>query len=190
MASTSPTMFLQDIQKRPRILDVLEQQRDKKRLFWVMDFFAEMLGCFMYTYLGEPNFCGWQGWFYANNIREIIVHFYSAGVQVGMAVALGIAFAVGVCGETSAGHFNPSFTIAHCIFRGFSVPTALEYLVSQILGAYVACLFVKFIIVQIEATLRERGTLDQLTLTPGGPAAYMPSICSICRKVNHSVGHF
>jgi len=99
-----------------------------------------------------------------------------------MAVAFGIIFAVGVCGGTSAGHFNPSFTIAHCVYRGFPVLTALRYLIAQVLGAYVACLFVyyqyKFIIVQIEATLRERGTLDQLVFTPGGPAGifafYLP----------------
>ncbi|KAF9444826.1 aquaporin-like protein [Macrolepiota fuliginosa MF-IS2] len=182
MASTSPTIFLRDIQKRPRILDVLERQRDKNRLFWVMDFFAEMLGCFMYTYLGVGSIVNELD---ALTTGEFVL---ASGIQVGMAVAFGIVFAVGVCGGTSAGHFNPSFTIAHCVFRGFPVPTALRYLVAQILGAYVACLFVyyqyKFIIVQIEATLRERGTLDQLAFTPGGPAGifafYLPQGQSLC----------
>lgn len=57
-----------------------------------------------------------------------------------------------------------------------------RYLVAQILGAYVACMFVyhqyKFVIVQMEETLRETGTLDQMLFTSGGPAGifafYLP----------------
>jgi hypothetical protein len=43
MSSASPIVHLRDIQKRPRILDVLERKRNRFRVFWLIEFFAEMV---------------------------------------------------------------------------------------------------------------------------------------------------
>ncbi|KAF5359549.1 hypothetical protein D9756_003401 [Leucocoprinus leucothites] len=182
MASAVPTVYLRDIQKRSRILDGLELRRNRRQLSWLMELFAEMLGCFMFVYL---EIIISRGVGCAINKVEAIVTgqpVLGSSLQAGLAVTFGIAFAVGVCGGTSAGHFNPSFTIAHCVFRGFPKVKALKYLVAQILGGYIACMFVyyqyRFLIERFEDILREGGTLEQTLFTSGGPAGmfafYLP----------------
>lgn len=38
--------------------------------------------------------------------------------QIGWAYAIGIAFAIIVCGPTSGGHFNPAITICFAVWQG------------------------------------------------------------------------
>jgi glycerol uptake facilitator-like aquaporin len=57
-------------------------------------------------------------------------------LQIGLAYALGILFALGIAGGTSGGHFNPAVTVVHVIFRGFPIPKAMRqgviFLISQV----------------------------------------------------------
>ena len=76
---------------------------------------------------------------------------------------MGIVLALSICASTSGGHLNPCVTIAFTLFKGFPVRKAplyvhifthpmislanfalrtKSYILSQILGAYVACLIV------------------------------------------------
>ncbi|KXN89102.1 Putative aquaporin-7-like protein 3 [Leucoagaricus sp. SymC.cos] len=175
--ATAPIVYMRDVQKRPRILDILERQRNRNRLSWLMEFVAEMVyfQCVMLLSI------------FSVVLRLLNPSFEVADIQVGLAVTFGIVFAVGVCGGTSAGHFNPSLTIAHCVFRGFPKLKTFKwvisrYLLAQILGGYIACMFVyyqyRFFIVQVQETLRTSRTLDQAMLCSGGPASmfafYLP----------------
>lgn len=102
--------------------------------------------------------------------------------------------ALTVCASTSGGHFNPCVTIAFAIHKGFPwrkvprcvlpIPNLQEkndlhlrpasYIISQILGAYVACLLVylqwRTNILAVEAALSAAGELSAIQFTPTGPA--------------------
>lgn len=41
---TTPVIHLRDIQARPRIFTIWEEQRNKKEVHWLMEMFAEMVG--------------------------------------------------------------------------------------------------------------------------------------------------
>jgi len=94
--------------------------------------------------------------------------------QVGAGYGIGIVLALTVNVATSGGHINPCITIAFAIFRGFPWRKVPQYIISQILGAYLACLVIylqyKDVIVQLEDGLREAGKFDTVMFTPNGIA--------------------
>lgn len=51
----------------------------------------------------------------------------SAVLQIGLAYACGIVFAIGICGATSGGHFNPAVTLTLVLFKGFPPLKALRW---------------------------------------------------------------
>lgn len=57
---------------------------------------------------------------------------------IGIAFALGIAFAIITCASTSGGHFNPAITICFVIWNKFPPWKACLYILSQIFGAFLA----------------------------------------------------
>jgi glycerol uptake facilitator-like aquaporin len=113
-----------------------EDIRNTDDVHWAMECFAEMLGVFMFVYLGVGSEAGWV----IGNIMKI--EGFSNILQIGFAYSFGIYFAIIVCASTSGGHFNPAVTIAFCVFKKFPVLKTLRYIAAQILGAYIACLFV------------------------------------------------
>ncbi|KAG6885673.1 hypothetical protein C0993_011437 [Termitomyces sp. T159_Od127] len=95
-------------------------------------------------------------------------------MQIGLAYAFGILFAIGVCAGTSGGHFNPCITITFVVYRGFPPARALRYIFAQVLGAYLACLVIytswHVLLMDCENVLQQQGQLDALQFTPNGPA--------------------
>lgn len=63
---------------------------------------------------------------------------FSSIFQIGMAYALGIAFAIIVCGPTSGGHFNPAITICFAIWHGFPTTKITRYIFAQVVGSFLA----------------------------------------------------
>jgi glycerol uptake facilitator-like aquaporin len=94
--------------------------------------------------------------------------------QVGVAYAIGIVLAISVCGSTSGGHFSPSVTLALVLFRGFPPMKALRYIIAQILGGYIAFLFIYVqyhdLIKTVEAALTAEGVFDSVNFSPQGMA--------------------
>jgi len=135
-----------------------------------MECFAEMLGVFLYCYLGIGSTAG----FVLGNILGLTG--LSSILQIGFAYGCGILFAFCVCFTTSGGHLSPAVTICFCIFRGFPKLKAIRYIVAQILGALIACALVynqwKVLIEGAEAKLLGSGAeVFALTqFTPSGPA--------------------
>lgn len=59
---------------------------------------------------------------------------FVALLQIGLAYAFGILFAIGVCGSTSGGHFNPCMTVCFVIFKGFPPLKGLRCVLSSLSG--------------------------------------------------------
>ncbi|THH31338.1 hypothetical protein EUX98_g2843 [Antrodiella citrinella] len=94
--------------------------------------------------------------------------------QSGIAYGIGLALAFILCASTSGGHFHPGLTIALVVTKKFPPVKAVRYIVSQILGSYVACLLVYVqyngMISQATKVLEAAGTLNSVMFTPQGPA--------------------
>ncbi|KAF5381946.1 hypothetical protein D9615_004347 [Tricholomella constricta] len=163
-----PTVHLRDIQRRQKFFTLWEKQRNKQEVHWLMEMFAEALGVFFYMYVG----LGSGAAFTVGNI--VGQPGLSSMIQIGISYALGIIFAVGVCGATSGGHFNPCITVLFTVFKGFPPLKGVRYIFAQVFGAYIACLLIytewQSFIVQCEAILEAAGKLDELQFTPNGPA--------------------
>lgn len=59
-------------------------------------------------------------------------------LTIGLAYAIGIAFAIIVCAPTSGGHFNPAVTICLAYWQGFPWRKVPYFIFSQIFGAFMA----------------------------------------------------
>ncbi|KAF8627016.1 hypothetical protein AX15_004597 [Amanita polypyramis BW_CC] len=175
--SSTPTIYRRDIVKRPRFFNVWESYRNRPGVHYLMELFAEAMGVFFYTYAGV----GATAPFIIGSILKL--DGLGSIFQIGWGYALGIVFALGVCGATSGGgHINPCITICFTIFRGFPVKKAPGYIVAQIIGAYVAAVIIyhqwEVFILEAEAVLKKAGLYDQVVFTPSGTAGifalYLP----------------
>jgi glycerol uptake facilitator-like aquaporin len=146
-----------------------ERQRNKKEVHWIMECFAEMLGVFLYSYLGIGSTAG----FVLGNILEQTG--LSSILQIGFSYGCGILLALCVCFTTSGGHLSPAVTICVCIFKGFPKLKAVRYIVAQILGALIASALVynqwKIVFEEAEAKLLASGpaVFASTQFTPNGP---------------------
>jgi glycerol uptake facilitator-like aquaporin len=126
------------------------------------------MGVFFYVYAGVGSQVG----YIVGNILGI--QGLSSVLQSGFAYAAGVVFAIGICGSTSGGHFNPAVTVTLTVFKGFPPLKAVRYIAAQILGAYVACLLIYVqwhdLIKESELILASAGKLDSMLFTPTGPA--------------------
>ena len=68
---------------------------------------AEAMGVFFFTYCGQISTAT-----YVLSKAEMGSIF-----QIGVGYAMGIVFAIVVCGTTSGGHFHPAITLAQVIFK-------------------------------------------------------------------------
>lgn len=108
----------------------------QKRPRWLVECVAEMIGTGIYTWAG---------------VGSTVSFFLStAGKQagfgdlltVGFAYALGIAFGIIVAAPVSGGHLHAGFTIAFALNGRFPWKKVPYYILSQVLGAFLACLIV------------------------------------------------
>lgn len=159
-------VHLADVQTRPRVFTMWERYRHRQA-HWFVECVAETMGVFFYVYAGVGSTAG----FVIGNIANESI---SSVLQIGFAYAFGILFALITCGSTSGGHFNPAVTICQVLYRGFPVVKACRYIVAQILGAFLAALFVyvqwRVNIRATEAALLAEGKWDSVMFTPQGLA--------------------
>ncbi|KAJ3927495.1 MAG: putative aquaporin 2 [Lentinula lateritia] len=160
-------VHLRDVQARSKFFTVWERHRHTT-VHWLVECFAEFLGVFFYVYAGV----GSQVPFIVGPILSI--DGLSSVLQIGLAYACGIIFAISICGATSGGHFNPAVTLTLVLFKGFPPFKAVRYIIAQILGGYIACLLIYVqwhdLIKESELVLAAAGTLDATLFTPQGPA--------------------
>ncbi|KAJ3755450.1 putative aquaporin 2 [Lentinula raphanica] len=159
---TSNIVHLRDVQARPKFFTVWERYRHTS-VHWFVECFAEFLGVFFYVYAGLRS-----------SPSRYNPEFPIAVLQIGLAYACGIVFAIGICSSTSGGHFNPAVTVTLVLFKGFPMLKAVRYIIAQILGGYIACLLIYVqwhdLIVESELVLTAAGTLESTLFTPQGPA--------------------
>ncbi|KAG7440596.1 aquaporin-like protein [Guyanagaster necrorhizus] len=152
-------VHLADFQPPAKIFTIWERHRHAKAR-WLAECFAEFVS------VGST-----APWVVGNAIGETGL---SSIFQIGVAYASGIVFAICFCSGTSGGHFNPSVTIACCLFKDFPKMKGLRYIVAQILGGYVACLLIyvqyKHLLDEAEGAMMLAGTFSELQFTPRAPA--------------------
>ncbi|KAJ8515657.1 hypothetical protein ONZ45_g6959 [Pleurotus djamor] len=160
-ASPMPIVYSGDVLPRGRFFKSWERTRHSKEVHWFIECFAEALGAFLYTWAGVGSTAAWV----VGNVLQL--------ENVGwFAYAFGILLAIGICSGTSGGHFNPCVSIAQVVYRGFPPWKAARYIVSQILGGYLACLLAyaqwRTLIIQAEEALAAAGALEGIQFTPLG----------------------
>ncbi|KAN0119601.1 aquaporin-like protein [Hyaloscypha variabilis] len=97
---------------------------------WFREMAAEALGVFFYVYPGIAS----QASFFLNGTEPI----FGSLFQIGWAYAIGIAFAIIICGPTSGGHFNPAITLCFAVWQGFPWSKVPRYIFAQIFGSFMA----------------------------------------------------
>nr|B0DAC6.2 RecName: Full=Aquaporin Lacbi1:387054 [Laccaria bicolor S238N-H82] len=166
--SNAPLVHLSDLQKRLRVFAVWEKVRNDGKVHWAIECFAEMFGVFLYVYFGLGSTAGWV---IGNIIKETNL---SSILQIGLAYAFGIWFAIGLCSSSSGGHFNPCVTLSFVVFKGFPKLKACRYIIAQILGAYIASALVysqwNVLIEECTLGLIKAKAYDTTMFTPNGPA--------------------
>jgi len=162
-------VHLADIAPRPSYLTTWEKHRHR-RAHWLVEMIAEATGVFMYIFAGVgPNLI----WVIGTLGKEEGV---GSLFTVGVGYALGIVFAIAVCGSTSGGHFSPSVTISFVLFKGFPPLKALRYIIAQIIGGYIAFLLIyvqyKDLIGTVSTALKAAGpgVYETVMFSPQGPA--------------------
>ncbi|KAG8857972.1 hypothetical protein FRB96_005463 [Tulasnella sp. 330] len=157
------------IARPPRWLLAWEVHRPK----WLMECFAEAMGMFLYVYCG----LGACAAFYTTSEAK--------------ASGFGSLFTIGwAYGPTSGSHLNPAYTIAFAIFKGFPWRKVPQYIISQIIGAFLAALVVygaykqEFDTITLE--FHAAGPVAAATIfTPGGPAG----VFALLLEPGHSLGY-
>ncbi|KDQ59275.1 hypothetical protein JAAARDRAFT_128206 [Jaapia argillacea MUCL 33604] len=164
---TSGVVHLADVTQRPGFFQVWEKQRHRGA-HWFVECVAEFFGVFLYVYGGVGSTAA----FVIGGLTSQPA--VGSLLQVGIAYAMGIVLALVICASTSGGHFNPCVTITLTIFRGFPIRKVPRYIISQIFGAYIACLLIyvqyKGEIKALEEVLAAKGVLEAVNFTPQGLA--------------------
>jgi len=97
---------------------------------------AECVGVFIYTYLGISATAA----FTVTTAAK--VQGFGSLLTIGLAYGFGVVFAILVAAPISGGHLSPGYTIAFAVFKGFPARKVPQYIISQILGAFIACLVI------------------------------------------------
>lgn len=148
---------------------------------WVSALFAEMTGVIFFTVYGQMSTAS-----YVFGSAEEMPGLGSV-LQIGLAYALGITFAITVAAMSSGGHFHPAITICQVIFKGFPLRKAPLYILAQLVGGFVASLITyacnKEAMGQLELGLRAAGQSAQI-FSSAGPAG----IIALFPPANRSYG--
>jgi glycerol uptake facilitator-like aquaporin len=113
---------------------VLEHARPS----WLRECVAEATGVFCFVFCGISSVAS----FTLHKDDALGVAAFGSTFQVGFAFAFGVALAIITCAPVSGGHFNPAITLAMAFWQGFPWRKVPQYILSQILGAFVAGLLV------------------------------------------------
>ncbi|KZT69435.1 aquaporin-like protein [Daedalea quercina L-15889] len=173
-SATIPAVHLADVYPQPRLLAVWQKHR-RGRARWFVEFVAEAMSTFLYTYAGTGST--------ASYILGSILGLPNIGnlFQIGFAYALGVVLAMVIALPTSNGHANPAFTVCAVLTRKCTPLRGLRpswrhrirLIVAQILGAYIACLliYVQYhdLIKTATEELRAKGLYDSVMFTSQGP---------------------
>lgn len=111
---------------------------ERRRPRWLRECLAETTGVFFYVFPGIAAIAS----FTLHLENPVGVTAFGSLLQIGFGFALGIAFAIITCAPTSGGHFNPAITIALAVWQGFPLRKVPYYILSQIMGAFIAGLVV------------------------------------------------
>ncbi|WP_125607005.1 MIP/aquaporin family protein [Lapidilactobacillus bayanensis] len=114
-------------------------------------YISEFLGTFMLVFIGTSSVVIAKG-----NVLTIALSF-------GLAITVS-AYAFG---GISGGHFNPAVTTAMLINRRISATEAVAYIISQVLGATVASLFVKIFVGALSLPTNQLGQTDFTKISTG-----------------------
>ncbi len=132
---------------------------------------AEAIGVFFYVYPGIAS----QASFFLNGTEPA----FGSLLQIGFAYAIGIAFAIIICGPTSGGHFNPAVTICFAIWQGFPWSKVPRYIFAQIFGSFMAGLMLVGSyhpqLTALAAELRAKGVSPNSLGGPGSVLCSFPS---------------
>ncbi|KAH9837808.1 aquaporin-like protein [Rhodofomes roseus] len=162
-----PVVHLADAHPQPRLL-VPWQKHRRGRALWFIEFVAEAMSTFMYTYAGT----GSTATFILGNILGLSN--IGSLLQIGLAYSLGIMLAMAICLPTSNGHANPAFTIWGMLIGHVTPVRGLRLIVAQIVGAYVACLLIYTqyhdLIKEATEVLQAKDLYDSVMFTSQGPA--------------------
>ncbi|GAA93901.1 uncharacterized protein L969DRAFT_92190 [Mixia osmundae IAM 14324] len=135
----------------------------------LMECAAECIGVFFYVFCGISATAS----FYTSTVAKVAG--FGSILNIALSYAVGIAFGIIVAAPTSGGHLSPCYTIAFVIFKGFPLRKAPFYILSQILGAFIASLFVygayKDQLQPIATELRALGAVGEASIySTAGPA--------------------
>ncbi|KAI0250210.1 aquaporin-like protein [Lactifluus subvellereus] len=160
-------VHLVDVEPRPAIFRSWERVR-YRRAHWFVECLAEMFAVFCYCYAG----LGATAAFIVGNILRI--NGVGSLLTIGVGYGLGIVVALVVSTATSGGHLSPAVTLVHVLFNGFPLGKAARYITAQILGGFLASLFVYWqwntLIKEAEAALKAGGLYNAQNFTSLGPA--------------------
>lgn len=108
-------------------------------------------------------------------------------LSVGLAFALGIAFAIITCASTSGGHFNPAITICFAVWQGFPWKKVPYYIFAQIFGSFVAGLLLMGMYWEQLSAFSEASVAAGLgNVYNGGPASVL---CSFPGATQNNLGY-
>ncbi|ESZ92422.1 hypothetical protein SBOR_7181 [Sclerotinia borealis F-4128] len=131
---------------------------------WMREMAAEAMGVFFFVYPGIASSAS----FFLNPGDPA----FGSIFQIGWAFAIGIAFAIIICGSTSGGHFNAAVTIS-CAFPWKKVP---QYIFAQVFGSFMAAmLLVGQYYPQLTALAAEYRAKGLSLNSPGGPGSILCS---------------
>jgi glycerol uptake facilitator protein len=123
--------------------------------------FAEVLGTFLLVFFG----CG--------AVHAAVLTDAQSGLwQVAIVWGVVIMVAVYTIGAISGAHINPAITAAMTMWRGFPIRDAAAYIVSQVLGAFLAAA-VLYGLFAPHLAAREK----ELVLTRGQPGSELTAMC-------------
>ncbi|KAF2151187.1 aquaporin-like protein [Myriangium duriaei CBS 260.36] len=156
---------------------------EKSRPRWLREVLAEGTGVFFYVYPGIASVAStFLNQIDVQNSSGLPTTFnpgFGSLLQIGLAFALGIAFAIIVCAPTSGGHFNPAITICFATWQGFPWRKVPYYIFAQIIGAMCAGLLVYGQYhQQLEAYAKLTTAAGLGTVFNGGPASIFCSFPS------------
>ena len=122
----------------PRPISQRRLDFEHKRPRILRECLAEATGVFFYVFPGIASIAS----FTINGTSPLGVTAFGSIFQIGWGFALGIAFAIITCASTSGGHFNPAVTICLAVWQGFPWKKVPHYIISQIIGSFIAGLVV------------------------------------------------
>jgi glycerol uptake facilitator protein len=105
---------------------------------WTKKYFAEVLGTFVLVFLGDSFVAFAVSGSGGNGFKAGLL---AAGLFWGFAVTL----AIYVSGSVSGAHLNPAVTLALAWRRGFPWAKVPGYVISQVVGAFLAAAAVSFV---------------------------------------------